>query len=272
MRLGISSYTYSWAIGVPGNMPERPMSYDQLLDKAIEMDVGCVQIADNLPLHKLHEEGRHQLMAKAEKHNISIEVGMRGLTPSNIERYLDLANYFRSPILRAVIDRDEYKPDVPTVIRTINEYLPEFKSRNISLAIENHDRFQSGDFAKIIETVGDAHAGICLDSVNSMGAGEGMAEVMQWLGPYTINFHIKDFTVKRASHMMGFVVEGTPAGKGMLPLTGILGKLNKWGQCESGILELWTPPRKNIRDTIDLEESWARESIQNLKLLFNPSH
>jgi len=111
--------------------------------------------------------------------------------------------------------------------------------------------------------------GICLDSVNSMGAGEGLEEVLRILGPYTINFHIKDFMVRRASHMMGFSIEGTPAGKGMLPIEEILVKLENWGECESGILELWTPPAGNLMETIERENSWVEASIDFLKPLFN---
>jgi len=34
MQLGLSSYTYTWAIGVPGLMPEKPMEVYDLIDKA----------------------------------------------------------------------------------------------------------------------------------------------------------------------------------------------------------------------------------------------
>ena len=268
MRLGISSYAYTWAIGVPGSMPPKPMGCNQVLEKAIKLKVDCLQIADNLPLHTLSSEERYGLLQRARENQVNIEVGMRGMTEKNMNMYIDLAEYFRSPVLRTVIDVDEFRPGITEVISIIKDYLPEFKARNISLAIENHDRFKATEFARIIEAVGDIHIGICLDSVNSMGAGEGMDEVLRILGPYTINFHIKDFIVKRASHMMGFVVEGRPAGEGMLPVEEILDKLNKWGQCESGILELWTPPQDNLISTIELENNWAEKSISNLKKYF----
>lgn len=268
MRLGISSYAYAWAIGVPGNEPAKPLDAFGLLEKAVELKVSCVQIADNLPLHILDTGKRRQLLKYAGDNGINIEVGIRGLTDENLSKYIDLAEYFRSPVLRAVIDTDNFRPDIPSVIGIVKNWLPEFSARNISLAIENHDRFTAAEFARIIESAGDVHAGICLDSVNSMGAGEGMDEVLRILGPYTINFHIKDFIVKRVSHMMGFVVEGAVAGTGMLPLQDILDKLHKWGQCDSGQLESWVPPGRSIDETIDLENKWAIESIRNLRPFF----
>lgn len=268
MRLGLSSYAYAWAIGVQGHEPANPMNSFGLLQKAIDYQLSCLQIADNLPLHLLGEKERQLLADKARQHNIRIEVGMRGLIPENIEQYLDLAEFFESLVLRAVIDSDNFKPDIHSVIGIIKDYLPEFTMRNIRLAIENHDRMKAREFARIIESIGDNHVGICLDSVNSLGAGEGLDEVIRILGPYTINFHIKDFTIKRVNHMMGFIVEGTPAGKGMLPVKKILNQLTRWSRCESGILELWTPPLKDLEQTIELENKWVIESLAFLNDFF----
>ena len=37
MRLGISSFTYNWAVGVRGHAPERPLSVFDLLRKAEDL-------------------------------------------------------------------------------------------------------------------------------------------------------------------------------------------------------------------------------------------
>ncbi|NTW36601.1 MAG: hypothetical protein HGB17_10810, partial [Syntrophobacteraceae bacterium] len=50
MRLGIGSYTFPWAVGMPGHRPAQPMTALDLLDKATQLGVGVVQICDNLPL------------------------------------------------------------------------------------------------------------------------------------------------------------------------------------------------------------------------------
>jgi hypothetical protein len=101
--------------------------------------------------------------------------------------------------------------------------------------------------------------------VNSMGIGEGLATVMENLAPFTVNLHVKDFSVKRVSHMMGFVIEGTPAGKGFLNLPLLMEVLRSYGRCRSAILELWTPPAANLLETISREEAWAGESIVYMK-------
>ena len=143
--------------------------------------------------------------------------------------------------------------------------IPECKASGIKLAIENHDRFKAREFEEIIQSVGSEWVGICLDSVNSMGAGEGFEEVARILLPYTINLHIKDFTIRRVIHKMGILIEGSPAGKGMLNIKDLFESINKLDRCRSAILELWTPPESNIEDTIIKENKWANESLEYLK-------
>lgn len=143
--------------------------------------------------------------------------------------------------------------------------LPEFRSRRIKLAIENHDRLKAREFAGIIDSIGSEWVGICLDSVNSMGAGEGFETVSDILIPYTINLHIKDFTIRRVSHKMGIIIEGSPAGKGMLNIPDLLRRTSQNRLCQSAILELWTPPEPEIESTVLKEEKWAQESLNYLK-------
>lgn len=267
MRLGVSSYTYTWAVGVPGSMPLKPLTANDLIDKAAASGLTLVQIADNLPLEKLEEIELVALGKYGLAKGIDIEMGGRGLTPEHTIKCLDAAKVLNSPILRMVIDGSGYLPDINSVISVIRDLIPEFKSRKIKLAIENHDRFKAREFEKIMQSVGSEWVGICLDSVNSMGAGEGFEEVSKILLPYTINLHVKDFTIRRVSHKMGIVIEGSPAGNGMLNIQELVNKLYFTNSCKSAILELWTPPEKEIEDTIAKEEIWAIESIEYLKTI-----
>jgi sugar phosphate isomerase/epimerase len=267
MQLGISSYTYTWAVGVPGSLPSKPVTAIDLVDKAVLSDVKLVQIADNLSLENFTSAELKSLITYAGNKNVSFEFGSKGLTPEHTIKCLKIAERISSPLLRMVIDTPGFQPDMQLIISIIRDLLPEFSSRNIQLAIENHDRFKAREFEKIIESVASDWVGICLDSVNSMGAGEGFETVSDVLLPYTINLHVKDFTVFRVSHKMGFIIEGRPAGKGMLNIRETIERLTAMNRCKSAILELWTPPEKNIEDTVAKEDKWADESIEYLKNL-----
>ena len=252
MKLGISSYTYTWAIGVPDSMPASPLTIQGLVDGAAALNVGLLQVADNLPLENYEHQQLEDLYQYASGKGVSIEMGSRGLTVKHTIKCLIAAQVLRSPILRMVIDAKNYEPDIPTIIAILKELIPEFQSRNIRLAIENHDRLKAYEFEKIIRSLDSEWVGICLDSVNSMGAGEGFETVSEMLLPYTFNLHLKDFNIKRVSHKMGFVIEGTPAGHGMLNIHALVDKLEKQQNCKSAILELWTPFQTSIEETIKL--------------------
>jgi sugar phosphate isomerase/epimerase len=267
MKLGISSYTYTWAVGVPGSFPNRLFSAKNLIDKAALYDIQVVQIADNLSLENYSSNELKRMKGYAEDMDVSIEFGSKVLTPEHTLKCLDIASDLGSPILRMVIDGPGYEPDLHLIIKIVKDLLPEFKSRNISLAIENHDRFKAREFEKIIQSAGSEYVGICLDSVNSMGAGEGFEEVSEILMPYTINLHVKDFSISRVSHKMGFIIEGKPAGQGMLNIQETIDKLTMLNRCKSAILEQWTPPEVYIEDTVNKEEKWAAESIRFLRTI-----
>jgi 3-oxoisoapionate decarboxylase len=269
LRLGISSYTYTWAVGVPGSIPAKPLSAYDLVDRARAFGLKLVQIADNLPLEGMTDDQLADLCNYSSKYGVAIEMGSRGLTIDHTLKCLDTAEKLHSPILRMVIDGPGYEPDIKCIINVISQLAPELRSRKIRLAIENHDRFKAREFEQLIQSAGSEWAGICLDSVNSMGAGEGFEAVSGILIPYTFNLHIKDFTIFRVPHKMGFVIEGRPAGKGMLKIAQLVSELSGRGNCQSAILELWTPPEPAIEETILKEERWASESIEYLKQVLN---
>lgn len=269
MRLGLSSYTYTWSVGVPGSLPEEQMGVCGLLEKAEAKGIDLVQIADNLPLEKISDDDLDLLHDYSEAKNIGLEMGGKGLTPDHTMECLKVAERINSPILRMIIDNQGFEPSIPEIKLIIKDLLPELGKKRIKLAIENHDRLKAREFENIIQSIGSEWVGICLDSVNSMGAGEGFEAVAEILIPYTINLHIKDFTIFRVPHKMGFVIEGRPAGKGMLNIPDLIRRTSQTGLCRSAILELWTPPEPELSETISKETKWAEESIEYLRSVIN---
>lgn len=268
MKLGISSYTYTWSVGVPGSEPEKPWDELVLVKKAAELQVDCLQIADNLPLHLMEEQRLLELKQQAVNAGIELEAGARGMTADMLHRYLGIARQLDSSLLRFVIDGPDFKPSNEEVKAIIRSAIPELEKHGIRLAIENHDRLHARDFLDIVRGSESEHVGICLDSVNSMGAGEGIETITTMLAPYTFNLHIKEFVVERHPHMMGFTIEGRPVGQGQLPLSWMLEQLGP--RCRSAILESWTPPEESIDKTMTKEEAWAIESINYLRTNYFP--
>ena len=267
MILGISSFTFPWAIGVEGYLHENRMTVTELLQKAIEFEVGALQIGDNMPVHLLKEWETEKLIIKAAINNIGLQLGMRGLKHEKLKEYIYLASKLNSQFVRVVIDEDGFHPTESEVIEVIKSILPLLKEKKILLAIENHDRFPALSLEKIIKNTSEQWVGICLDTANSIGAGEGINEVLNVLGKYTVNLHIKDFQIKRLNHKMGFIVEGCAAGDGMLDIPSLISEIKKYKKCKSATLELWSGHDDCMETTIAKENEWAKQSINYLKTI-----
>ena len=265
MKLGISSFTFPWAIG--GIEPDYPvaMSAFELLELAHDLKADVLQIADNLPIGGLAEAELLKLKAQAVSYGISIEIGTRGIKSENIENFLRIAQLLGSPILRVVIDSKGHEPAIPEIVQLLKPFEVKFKQAQIKLAIENHDRLTCAEFNEIIDQVGSDWVGICLDTVNSLGAVEAPNTVIPALAPRAINVHMKDFEIVRTNGQMGFTVRGTALGEGRLDIAEVIAAVGGIKREITAVIELWTPRQDSYEATVALENDWAKISVTNLR-------
>jgi len=268
VELGISSYTYVWSAGVEGYpAPSNPLTCESLIGYAVRLGVTVVQIADNLPLDRLPEARLDALARHARDRGVRIEPGTRGIQPEILRPYLEIARRFGSPILRTLIDGPSHQPPEDEAGRLLREIAPEFRAAGVTLAIENHDRFHARALRRVVEAAASDAVGICLDTANSLGCGETADQVLDVLADLVVNLHIKDFATRRLPHHKGFIVEGAPAGKGLLDIAALLARLAPRGAGMSAILELWTPPEATAEASVEKETRWAEESVRYLRTL-----
>jgi sugar phosphate isomerase/epimerase len=265
MKLGISSFTFPWAIG--GIESDHPvaMSALELLERAHELRADVLQIADNLPIGGLSEAELTGLKAQADSYGIALEVGTRGIKSENLETFLSIAQKLSSPILRVVIDSKGHEPSIPEIIDLLKPFESKFKQAGIKLAIENHDRLTCAEFNEIIDQVGSDWVGICLDTVNSLGAVEAPNTVIPALAPRAINVHMKDFEIVRTNGQMGFTVRGTALGEGRLDVSEVIAAVGGSKRDITAVIELWTPRQNSYEATVALENEWANISVANLR-------
>jgi sugar phosphate isomerase/epimerase len=263
MKVGVSSYTWTWAVGIKGYEPEKPMDSFDLLEKAKHNGIRVLQLADNIGLDKMTEDTLHNISRVAQNYDITIEVGTRGIKPEKLLKYLDIAKKLGSKIVRSITHRFDRE-----AVSWIKDVLPLYEEAGISIALENHDEHSTGELASFIERIGSSFLGVCLDTVNSFAALESPEDVVKNLAPYTINLHVKDFDIVRAVHMLGFSIVGRPAGEGRLDVVRIVNHLKKYRKDFNAILELWTPYENSIEETIIKEDEWAEKSIRYLKKIF----
>lgn len=267
-QLGLGSYGVAWAVGVPGfEMPAQSLTAVGLVELAHALGLRLVQIADNLPLHALSPQQRRDLQEFATERGVQIEVGTRGIQPHDLDLYLPIAQEFASPILRVVVDTATHHPSPDEVVALLRPVLPRLRDAGIVLALENHDRFKAHTLAGIVQTLDSPQVGICLDTVNSFGALEGPAVVLEALAPYVVNLHVKEFIIRRLSHNMGFSLTGAPAGQGMLDVPGVLATLHQQGRVFNAIIETWLSPQPTPAATVALEMDYVRQSVTYLRTL-----
>lgn len=269
-KLGISSYCYPFAVGIEGFEPFRRLTAFDLVDKAVELQVDVLQIADNYPLNKLSGSDLKSLSEYAKNNSITLEVGTRGIETDNLLKYIEIAEVLNSKLLRVVIDTVSHHPELDEILTLVNAVMPALQEKNVVLGIENHDRFKASVFAEIVERLNSPYVGIVLDTVNSFACEENTEQVMSCLAKHTVNYHIKDFEIERIKNMMGLLVTGTIAGKGRLNIPKGIERLSNEAKSDfSSILELWMAPEATIEATIEKEDCWVKESIAYLKQVLN---
>ncbi|MEX0980588.1 MAG: sugar phosphate isomerase/epimerase family protein [Bacteroidales bacterium] len=267
-KFGISSWCYPWSVGVAkGPIPEKKMTALELLQKAVEHGADLVQIADNLPLENLTEQQLEELRDFSVSRGISIEVGTKDIQRDHLLRMLEIAGFLGSPILRvlpAFFGSNAVMKEVEELIAAV---LPDFERRGVTMVLENTEAFQAEEYAGLMERIGHPRFRMCIDLANALGAMEGPEYFLGKMIRYCGNFHFKDVTIRRSETLMGFSVEGRPAGQGDLSLPWILDHMKSEGLTPSIILELWPPFDRTIERTMDLEDRWVKESMSYVKSL-----
>jgi sugar phosphate isomerase/epimerase len=253
MKLGIGTYTYTWSIG------EGRMTARGLVDKAVELGVDVVQFGPNLPL-----DSQPEFRAR----DLELEMGTKGLDAGHLASQAGYAAAHGIRLLRTVPDYDKraVPPSANELVSALAPLVPTLDRAGVSLAIENAT-IPAAVLAEALDRLASPRVGITLDTVNSLAIPEGAEHVARTLAPYTLCLHIKDFSIDRVWHMMGFTVEGRPAGQGQLNIPWLLDLIRSAGRSPNAILELWPPRQSTIEETLALEERWAVESIEYLRQL-----
>jgi sugar phosphate isomerase/epimerase len=217
------------------------------------MGAGVVQIADNLPL----DEGSLAPIRKAAA-GITLELGTRGAEPEHLLRYLEYAVSLGSSLLRTLPGENGNE-------ERLRQVLPEFERNGVVLALENYEGLPSAELAGLVQRLDSPWVGVCLDTVNSLGLLEMPEYTIKTLAPYTVNIHVKDFDIARATHMMGFEVVGRPAGQGRLDLRSLVDQVRVHGRDPNLILEQWPPLCGSLEETIASEAVSAQACFEYLK-------
>jgi 3-oxoisoapionate decarboxylase len=268
LNFGISSWTFPWSVGtINGPQPESRLTVIDLLNKAIELEVELIQIADNLPLESVPHSELVELRAAATEYGISIEVGTKGTDPHHLRNFLEIAKTLGSPIVRTLPGSFIKKTDIEEVEINLRDVLPDFEKADVKLVLENTEAYTGLEYLELMQRINHQNIRMCIDLANALGRMEGPLYFMDLLASYCGSFHFKDVDIIRSPNLMGFSVTGKPAGQGSIPVKWAMSKLKSFGLFPSVIIELWPPLLDTIEGTIEMENKWAKQSVDYLKSL-----
>jgi sugar phosphate isomerase/epimerase len=265
MKLGISSYTYPWAAGLPDARPIHPLTPLQLLEKADDLGVGIVQFGPNMPLPQLPEKELREVVKRAEASKIDLEIATNSIDPQRLRAQIKFAKRIGAILLKTTPERAGGRLPTRTefldCLRAIESDLAEEKVR---LAIDN-SRIPAAELNEVLGSIPSQWLGVALDTANPLALPQGWQLSVRVLGHRTLSLHIKDFVVLPEAHGMGFSVQGCPVGKGQLNVPWIVESFAALRIEPSAILECWTPQQNTLEETIAREAAWAREGVDYLR-------
>jgi len=264
MRLGINTYTYMWSIGFEGAAPASPLTALGMLGKARELGVRVVQMGPNLPLDRLPESELRKFADCARSWGIEIELATRGLELDHLRRQAALARGLGATLIRTIPEIGGRPAAASEAGGHLQQLLPLLDGEGLRLGIEN-GKIPAVELARLIDSAASPRIGVVLDTTNSLAVPEGWRCVAEVLAPYTMCLHLKEFIIKRAWHMMGFICEGRPAGQGQLDIPWLLETCRRSSYDFNVIIELWPPEQKTLQETIDLEQAWAIDSVRFMR-------
>jgi sugar phosphate isomerase/epimerase len=155
---------------------------------------------------------------------------------------------------------------VDAVTACIRDVVPRLEATEVKLGLENGN-MPALELKRVVDEISSPLVGVVLDTANSFAVAEGYKYVTEVLAPYTICLHHKEFVVRRVWSMMGFTVEGRPAGQGQVDTPWVLEMLTKAGAQCNVILEAWPPELETLEQSIALEQSWVVEGVKYLRQL-----
>ena len=103
--------------------------------------------------------------------------------------------------------------------------------------------------------------GFVLIQRNSLGNSENYTFCFHTLRDYILNFHFKDYDIKRVDNKMGFIVGGAEPGKGCLDLDLVIKDIKSLNKEVDIILEQWPPFVDSIAGSIENEQRWAETGM-----------
>jgi sugar phosphate isomerase/epimerase len=228
LRLGLDTYSYCLAAGLWEHTPREnpPMTLDHFLQKAAELGLDGLQLADARHLDSLEYGYVSEVRRKADSLGLYLELGTAGTNPDHLDSMVRAAHVLGAPVVRTFVGKprgtsgDEMSRIVAEAAAEIGQVVPLCERYGVALALENHQDLTTDELLSVLELVDSAWVGICFDTGNPLALLEEPLESAQSFGPLIKTVHLKDYQVVATRD--GFRLLGCALGEGVVNLRSVL--------------------------------------------------
>lgn len=282
MHIAIDAYCFHrfFSEVYPGleQAPKRSMSLDDVIDKAIDLDVEGVSLEsfildDDSPSRLVEIRARLDdaslERAWAWGHPDGLGSGTRPEALDDLLHHIDITAALGAKVMRICAGGRRTRPAEWSNHR--DALLPLLKraadhgaEQDVTLAVENHVDLLTDELVELLETLDHPHLGACLDTGNNLRMLEDPWHAIERLAPWARATHVKDIQAHRGDpHTFGFW-PSVPLGRGLIDIPGVIRELRRHDY--QGLLALeidYLHP--DYRDTAGNEEDAIAESLAYLR-------
>ena len=260
--IGLSTYAFFWQIS---DRAPKPLSLQDVLSRTRDLDAQVFQICDYLPLHAYSDAQLRDVKKYADDLGVTLELGTKGIKTGHLANYLRMADQLGAKVIRSMVTAPDHRPTLAEAEALLKESMPAFEASGVTVALETYEQLSSTDLVALVESVGSKSLGICLDPANCVANLEHPIAVIDRCAPYVANLHVKDFAFTRRGGWVGFTLEGTKLGNGLLPYDYMISKVNPEARGINQVVEHWLTWQDDYEQTRRIENEWNAHNLARMR-------
>ncbi|MGO1414679.1 MAG: sugar phosphate isomerase/epimerase family protein [Microbacterium gubbeenense] len=256
--IGLGTYAYFW-------QHAEGLSLVGAFEDARAQGVELFQICDYAPLERMTDAELRDAASAAHDYGLTIELGTKGIEQERLSRFLELAEVFDARLVRSMLYGPGSRPSLDEATRILSTAMPAYEAAGVSLALETYEQVPTRDLLGVIDAVGSAALGVCLDPANVVAQLESPRACTEQTSRLVKNVHVKDFAFARQDGWVGFTYSGARMGDGLHDYGHVLDVIRPRERGINEVVEHWLPRQADAETTIRTERDWTRATLEYLR-------
>jgi 3-oxoisoapionate decarboxylase len=263
MTVGLSTYAFFWQHSARAS---DPISVVGMVRRTAEAGADVLQICDYPAIETMTDAQVSAIRSAADGAGVKLELGIRGVRAKRLEAALKLAEDLGARVVRTMLFSATDRPTLSEAAEELRAAVRQYAAQGVKLSLETYEQVATEDLVSIIEEVGEADLGICLDPANVVARLENPRQTIDRTADYVVNLHVKDFRFERQAGLVGFSLAGCLLGTGQLDVDYLYEKVRPAERGISQIVEHWLPWQDDEATTIRTEREWTAHSLATIRL------